>query len=53
MQYIVIILGLIVIFLGIIKQITGKGIGYQLISLPGYLITLIGIVLAFVGTFLL
>ncbi len=49
MLLIIILLGVIVILLGIFKQVTKMRLGYQLANLPGYMVALIGLILIIVG----
>ena len=53
MQLILVLLGVIVVIIGILLQF---GIiqhsGYQMIKLPGYVVALVGIVVAISGVFL-
>jgi hypothetical protein len=52
MQVILIALGLIVVILGIAKHFTKHTIGYQLVSLPGYIVVIVGLAVAIIGVVL-
>lgn len=42
MQILIILLGLVTIIIGIFKHLTKFSIGYQLVSIPGYFIAILG-----------
>lgn len=54
MQLILVFVGVIVIILGILNQVgIIQHMGYQMIKLPGYLIAILGVLVAIAGIFLI